>query len=123
MFSSELPFYDRSGRRITAREWSELRADGPVHIGDTTIDGARVSTVWLGIDHAWGDGPPIIFETMVFGGELDGEIWRYSTEDQAARGHQLVCAEVRAAQEIIRAAEGIVDAARKTKGGPKDGNE
>lgn len=26
----------------------------------------RVSTVFLGIDHNWGEGPPLLFETMVF---------------------------------------------------------
>lgn len=25
-----------------------------------------VSTVFLGLDHGWGDGPPILWETMVF---------------------------------------------------------
>ena len=25
-----------------------------------------ISTVFLGIDHGWGDGPPILWETMVF---------------------------------------------------------
>lgn len=26
----------------------------------------RVSTVFLGLDHGFGDGPPVLFETMVF---------------------------------------------------------
>lgn len=25
-----------------------------------------VSTVFMGLDHNWGDGPPLLFETMVF---------------------------------------------------------
>jgi len=25
-----------------------------------------ISTVFLGLDHNWGDGPPLLFETMVF---------------------------------------------------------
>lgn len=34
-----------------------------------------VSTVFLGLDHNWGDkGPPILFETMVFGMKADGEM-------------------------------------------------
>jgi hypothetical protein len=46
-----------------------------------------VSTVFLGLDHSFGEGPPLIFETMVFGGELDQEQDRYSTWDEAVEGH------------------------------------
>jgi hypothetical protein len=47
----------------------------------------KVSTVFLGIDHQFGDGPPLLFETMVFGGRLGDEVWRYSTWDEAVAGH------------------------------------
>jgi hypothetical protein len=48
-----------------------------------------VSTVWLGLDHNWSrEGPPIIFETMTFGGRYDQEQMRYATEDQAQKGHR-----------------------------------
>ena len=56
----------------------------------------NVSTVFLGIDHRFtGDGPPILFETMVFGGECDGETWRYSTWDEAVAGHAQALAAVK----------------------------
>lgn len=49
-----------------------------------------VSTVFLGLDHNfWKDGPPILFETMVFG--FDSEAMtceRYSTRDDALIGHE-----------------------------------
>ena len=50
----------------------------------------RVSTVWLGLDHSFGltSKTPIIFETLVFGGPFDGDMERYSTEEEALRGHQ-----------------------------------
>ena len=35
------------------------------------INGAGISTVFLGLDHNFDGGPPILWETMVFGGELD----------------------------------------------------
>jgi len=58
------------------------------HVGDTTIGGVRVSTVFLGIDHNWSpDGPPLIFETMVFRGPFDEEMQRYSTWEEAEHGH------------------------------------
>ena len=50
--------------------------------------GVRVSTVFLGLDHRFvGGGPPLLFETMVFGGKHDGAQWRYSTWDEAIAGH------------------------------------
>jgi hypothetical protein len=36
-------------------------------VGSTkTLYGERLSTVWLGLDHNWGGGPPLIYETMLF---------------------------------------------------------
>jgi len=53
-----------------------------------------VSTVFLGIDHNWGGGPPLIFETMIFNQGPESERpWheeyqeRYSTWEQAEAGH------------------------------------
>lgn len=55
--------------------------------GDITV-----STVYLGIDHSFtGDGPPLIYETMIFGGELHEEQARYSTREQALEGHAVAC--------------------------------
>lgn len=47
-----------------------------------------VSTVWLGLDHNFGEGPPLIFETMVFKEGDAGELERYSTQEEALRGHK-----------------------------------
>lgn len=52
------------------------------------IGKVKVSTVFLGIDHGFGDGPPILFETMIFGGEHDDYQERYSTWEQAEEGHK-----------------------------------
>jgi len=47
-----------------------------------------VSTVFLGIDHNWvPQGPPVLWETMVFGGEHDGQERRYTSRDAALQGH------------------------------------
>lgn len=54
-------------------------------IGDT-----RVSTVFLGVDHSWQDGPPVLFETMIFGGDRDQECHRYHTWEEAEAGHRQV---------------------------------
>lgn len=47
-----------------------------------------ISTTFLGLDHQFGDGPPLIFETLVFGGDYDGEMERYSTIAEAKEGHR-----------------------------------
>ncbi len=49
----------------------------------------RLSTVFLGIDHNYiRKGKPILFETMVFNGKLDGEMERYTTYNAALKGHE-----------------------------------
>lgn len=54
-----------------------------------------VSTVFLGLDHRYGDGPPLLFESMIFGGPLSGEQRRYSTKAEALAGHEALCGLVR----------------------------
>lgn len=47
-----------------------------------------VSTVFIGLDHRFlGEGDPLVFETLIFGGEHDGEMWRCSTWAQAEQQH------------------------------------
>ena len=54
-------------------------------------DGTSVSTVFLGLDHNFGMyGPPILFETMIFGNDNLGEYQqRHATWDEAAAGHEV----------------------------------
>jgi len=61
-------------------------------VKQTTLGQTRVSTVFLGIDYQFGEGPPLLFETMVFGGEHNGDQWRYSTWDEAETGHETAVA-------------------------------
>lgn len=88
--------YDRDGVPIDTQSWGELVADKKYQrvLRTTVADAADpakaydVSTVWLGIDHNWGRGVPLIFETMVFGtGSEDMIADRYSTEELARGGH------------------------------------
>ena len=55
---------------------------------------ATVTTVFLGQDVA-PDGPPLVFETLVRGGRLDGVRRTYSTYDEAVAGHQRVLKDLR----------------------------
>jgi hypothetical protein len=62
------------------------------HVGKTMVGEAKVSTVFLGIDHSFGAGPPLWFETMVFGGPFDEATFRYTTWAEAEAGHARVVA-------------------------------
>jgi hypothetical protein len=75
-------------------EWAAWYERADRTVARTDIGEVRVSTVFLGLDHNWGDGPPLIFETMVFGGEFDEWQERYSTWDQAVAGHEAMVAKV-----------------------------
>ncbi len=47
-------------------KWAMLMEENR-SVGDTkTLYGERLSTVWLGLNHNWGNGAPLIFETMLF---------------------------------------------------------
>ena len=56
----------------------------------TPFEPPWVSTVFLGLDHNWSnEGPPIVFETMIFNGVYDQKgQWRYATWDEAVEGHE-----------------------------------
>jgi hypothetical protein len=49
-----------------------------------------VSTVFLVIDHNYTDGPPILYETMLFidSTEVGSATQRYETKEQAQKGHE-----------------------------------
>jgi hypothetical protein len=83
-------YFNRQCQPITQEEWiAGFSNDRHVDLTDLGPLG-RVSTVFLGLNHNYGDGPPILFETMVFGGPMDEYMDRYYTEDEAAQGHAFV---------------------------------
>jgi hypothetical protein len=60
-----------------------------------------ISTVFLGRDHSFGDGPPMVFETMLFTDDDRNDFtWRYSTWDEAVAGHRAVVEAVRNGTEL-----------------------
>lgn len=86
-----LHYYDRNGYEITQEEWMRLYAQPDYTvIKKTKIVGLEISTVWLGLDHnLMGTGPPLIFETMVFGLTTEDEFQlRSSTIQEALEDHQ-----------------------------------
>lgn len=98
-------YYDRNGDSITMEQWASLlenREYARIAL-DVLPNGLRVSTVWMGLDHAYDGGIPLIYESMVFddanmekltfgGRELkyspDLDQRRYATEAGAIDGHR-----------------------------------
>jgi hypothetical protein len=78
-------------------EWARWFETAERHVAKDEIGEARVSTVFLGIDHRWGDGPPLLFETMIFGGPHTEYQTRASTWDEAEKQHAEAVALVRTA--------------------------
>lgn len=77
--------------KISIQEWARGDVED-FRVGLTTLDtDEEVSTVFLGLDHNWtNQGPPLLFETMIFGGKYDQYQIRYSTWEQAETGHNRI---------------------------------
>jgi len=87
--SGSIGYYDRAGRRVTLMEWAsmvERLAEDYKRVALTEIEirgePVRISTVWIGLNHQFGSGPPLIFETMVFGGDLHEDMDRYRSQSR-----------------------------------------
>lgn len=64
-------------------DWADRRVD------QTIVGPYRISTVFLGLDHNFGSGPPLLFETMCFdGNDTEVNCIRYETWEQAEWGHK-----------------------------------
>jgi hypothetical protein len=81
-------YYDRQGKPISPQDWAKsIEEDRRLAYHITKDKKTEVSTVWLGLDHNFFGGPPLIFETMVFVEGEEQECHRYTTEEQAFDGH------------------------------------
>lgn len=69
-----------------------------------------VSTVFLGIDHGYGDGAPVLFETMIFGGKHHEWQQRYCTWEEAELGHQEACDLSGIKRKLVTWIDGQLDA-------------
>ena len=80
-------------RPATWEEWRDARIlddEAAKRIAKDAVGEAEVSTVFLGLDHAFDDGPPVLWETMIFGGEHSEDQWRYTSEQAARVGHERI---------------------------------
>jgi len=70
-------------------KWANWMGVADRHVAKTQVsDDITVSTVFLGLNHNYGEGDLLLFETMVFGGSLDEGMERYTTWEQAEKGHK-----------------------------------
>ncbi len=69
----------------------------------------NVSTVFLGTDHNFYaiEGPPILFETMIFVDGSEQGMDRYATWDEAEAGHNAMVVQ---AQQIARTLTPLIEA-------------
>ena len=98
-------YYDRQGQPMTMHQWAEKFEDeNYTHIArdvigpDEPLDPApliTVSTFWLGVNQNWRNDEPLIYETLIIGGN-DATGMRYATEKQAREGHRRVVDDLRA---------------------------
>lgn len=93
--------------------WGEWMQKNDRIVKQEDIGPFFVSTVFLGVDHSFDEhAPPVLFETMVFGDEIQNEVFkmpvrmresldeatlfnRYSTWEQAEEGHKEIAHRVR----------------------------
>jgi len=78
-------------------KWANWFETANRHVAQTYVENTRISTVFLGLDHQFNKGKPLLFETMVFGDPLDEEMNRYATWAEAKKGHGKMVQRVKAA--------------------------
>lgn len=67
-------------------KWAEWFQKTERQVSLTWVIDIRISTVFLGLDHGYGD-KQCWFETMIFGGKHSGYQKRYTTWEEAEAGH------------------------------------
>lgn len=73
---------------MTWARWFE-KADR--HVASSQFGDVSVSTVFVGLDHSFGHGEPLLFETMIFGGPHADYQERCSTWEEAEEMHRVAC--------------------------------
>ena len=81
-------------------QWGQRKQTEP------TVEDIEISTVFLGLVHGYLEGQPLLFETMIFGGDIDADDFfcpfRSSTWEKAERAHDVVVDRLRERQKKIK---------------------
>jgi hypothetical protein len=112
---------DRSLKKVDLMTWAQWFETNDRRLRREVAGGYWISTVFLGLNQQYGEGPPLIFETLVAVADGDGPKYepaktvevdgmkiefpcggihgvhmaRYSTYDQAIEGHEAVVERIR----------------------------
>ncbi len=79
--------------------WMEEFYPQGCRVAEDWVGEVRISTVFLGVDYNFfGEGPPVVFESMIFQGPLNHEMQRYCTWEEAENGHKEMVAKVKRSQ-------------------------
>lgn len=82
---------DKTPVAVDLMTWARWLEENPKDrvIEQTYIGKIFVSTVFLGLDHNWAGGEPILYETMVFNHDDEGEYQtRCFTYEEALKMHE-----------------------------------
>jgi len=66
--------------------WTEEDPGNKI-VKQENIKNVLISTVFLGLDHAYASKEPILWETMIFEGKYDQYQKRYKSYEDAVKGH------------------------------------
>lgn len=79
---------NKEPKPVSFTEWFEWFETADRHVGNTVVGKVHISTIFLSIDHSFGSGKPLLFETMIFGGKHDQYQTRCTTWDEAVKMHE-----------------------------------
>ncbi len=86
---------DYSVRPCTLEEWMvqfiKMKEEKTHVMASDTVNSRLISTVFLGQNHSYFGGEPILFETIIFSNgllQLDNHWDRYSSWEEAMKGHK-----------------------------------
>lgn len=108
-------YFGPNGHELAMLEWAALVERRSEDMSNDSwwrrrteiSEGVEVSTVWLGINHAFlRDEAPLFWETMIFGGEHTEYCWRYSSRQQALDDHERIVRALRAGEAPAEVALG-----------------
>jgi len=88
---------------VDIEEYSKWISEAPCRkiIGRTRLEDSLISTVFMGLDHSYGDGQKhVLWETMIFGGKYDEYQERYCSHEKAIRNHEYIVRKIINNEEI-----------------------
>lgn len=100
LFNNAEPWITLDRQKMLDREAARVALGMPAHdVEQLRTHYARimVSTVFLGLDHGFGLRRPLLFESMCFNGPLDEAQERYTTWEEAEKGHRAMVEAVKTA--------------------------